>query len=88
MKDKYVILFGVIIIVTFSIGFYYPNCPIPPPVINCINITSVTTLEPGDCIGIQFFRYNAEGDDRYNLNGEYVTFGNFCNFYRYGRMDY
>jgi micrococcal nuclease len=32
------------------------------------------------CIGIQIFEWNAPGDDRYNLNGEYVTFKNACNY--------
>ena len=33
-----------------------------------------------DCIGIAYFEYNAPGDDRYNLNGEYVKFKNSCDF--------
>jgi len=33
-----------------------------------------------DCIGIPYFKYNAEGDDRENLNGEYVRFRNTCSF--------
>jgi micrococcal nuclease len=32
------------------------------------------------CIGIPYFKYNAEGDDTYNLNGEYVKFSNSCDF--------
>ena len=32
------------------------------------------------CIGVLFFRYNAEGNDWYNLNGEYVKFKNSCDF--------
>ncbi len=30
------------------------------------------------CIGILYFHWNAEGDDRYNLNDEYVVFRNTC----------
>jgi len=30
------------------------------------------------CIGISYFRWNAEGNDCYNLNDEYVTFINNC----------
>ena len=30
------------------------------------------------CIGISYFRWNAEGDDCENLNGEYVVFRNSC----------
>lgn len=30
------------------------------------------------CIGILYFHWNAEGDDRYNLNDEYVIFRNTC----------
>jgi micrococcal nuclease len=30
------------------------------------------------CIGISYFKWNAEGDDCDNLNGEYVTFVNTC----------
>lgn len=33
-----------------------------------------------DCIGIPFFHYNAEGNDNYNLNDEYVKFKNSCDF--------
>ncbi len=33
-----------------------------------------------DCIGIPYFKYNAEGDDKENLNGEYVKFRNTCSF--------
>jgi len=33
-----------------------------------------------DCIGIAYFQYNAPGDDRDNLNGEYVKFKNSCEF--------
>jgi micrococcal nuclease len=33
-----------------------------------------------DCIGIPYFRYNADGDDKENLNGEYVEFSNTCSF--------
>ena len=31
-----------------------------------------------NCIGIPYFKWNAEGDDCYNLNGEYVVFKNSC----------
>jgi endonuclease YncB( thermonuclease family) len=34
---------------------------------------------PENCIYISYFHYDAEGDDRYNLNDEYVTFKNKCN---------
>jgi micrococcal nuclease len=30
------------------------------------------------CIGISYFRWDAEGNDCYNLNDEYVTFKNSC----------
>jgi len=33
-----------------------------------------------DCIGIPYFRYNADGDDKENLNDEYVSFMNTCSF--------
>lgn len=32
------------------------------------------------CIGISYFHWNAEGDDCYNLNDEYVTFINSCSY--------
>jgi micrococcal nuclease len=32
------------------------------------------------CIGIQYFHWDAAGDDRYNLNDEYVTFINNCSY--------
>ncbi|MEM3478081.1 MAG: thermonuclease family protein [Archaeoglobaceae archaeon] len=32
----------------------------------------------GDCIGIAYFKWNAEGDDCVNLNDEYVVFVNNC----------
>ena len=32
------------------------------------------------CIGISYFKYNAEDNDRENLNGEYVSFKNSCDF--------
>ncbi len=32
------------------------------------------------CIGIQIFNYNAAGDDRYNLNDEYVILKNGCDY--------
>ncbi len=31
-----------------------------------------------ECIGILYFHWNAEGNDCYNLNDEYVTFKNTC----------
>lgn len=31
-----------------------------------------------NCIGIPYFKWNAEGDDCYNLNGEYIVFKNSC----------
>jgi|GEM_PF-1234503 len=34
---------------------------------------------PQNCIYISYFHYDASGDDRYNLNDEYVTFKNKCN---------
>jgi micrococcal nuclease len=34
---------------------------------------------PEKCIYISYFHYDAYGDDRYNLNDEYVTFKNKCN---------
>jgi micrococcal nuclease len=33
-----------------------------------------------DCIGLAFFNYNAEGDDRQNLNDEYFKLKNSCDF--------
>lgn len=33
-----------------------------------------------DCIGISFFRYDAEGNDNFNLNDEFVKFKNSCDF--------
>ena len=32
------------------------------------------------CIGISYFKWNAEGNDCDNLNGEYVTFINACSY--------
>jgi micrococcal nuclease len=32
------------------------------------------------CIGIFYFRYNAMGDDRNNLNDEYIEFRNSCTY--------
>ncbi len=32
------------------------------------------------CIGISYFKWNAEGNDCNNLNGEYVTFVNTCSY--------
>jgi len=32
------------------------------------------------CIGISYFKWNAEGSDCDNLNGEYVTFVNTCSY--------
>lgn len=32
------------------------------------------------CIGIAYFHYDAEGNDCYNLNDEYVTFKNACSY--------
>lgn len=34
--------------------------------------------ESSFCLGIHWLEYNAEGDDRDNINGEYVTFRNKC----------
>jgi len=31
------------------------------------------------CLAVEELHYNAEGDDRYNLNDEYVVFSNSCN---------
>lgn len=33
-----------------------------------------------DCIGIAYFHYNAEGNDKDNLNDEYVKFKSSCDF--------
>jgi len=33
-----------------------------------------------DCIGIEYFHYNAKGNDCVNLNDEYVKLRNTCNF--------
>ena len=33
-----------------------------------------------DCIVVSYFHWNAKGDDRKNLNDEYVTIENECNF--------
>jgi endonuclease YncB( thermonuclease family) len=46
-----------------------------------------TSPTPGEnvcddrCIGISYFHWNAEGDDCYNLNDEYVTFKNSCPYH-------
>ncbi len=42
-----------------------------------IGIWEPRTVYP-DCIGILYFHWNAEGNDNYNLNDEYVTFRNSC----------
>lgn len=50
----------------------------------CLNkeINLCKPPEPGECdntcIGISYFRWNAEGNDCDNLNGEYVKFENTC----------
>ncbi len=33
-----------------------------------------------DCFVISDFNYDAEGNDNYNLNDEYINFGNICSY--------
>jgi endonuclease YncB( thermonuclease family) len=41
--------------------------------------TTIVSPTPENCIYISYFHYDAGGDDRYNLNDEYVIFKNRCN---------
>jgi len=51
----------------------------------CLN-DKINLCKPGEdicdntCIGIDYFHWNAEGNDCYNLNDEYVTFRNSCSY--------
>ncbi|MEM5798200.1 MAG: thermonuclease family protein [Candidatus Aenigmatarchaeota archaeon] len=45
---------------------------------NRLGLWSVENLSR--CIGLSIIQYNAKGDDRYNLNDEYVVIKNACNF--------
>jgi len=47
--------------------------------IGCLCQT-VDTVCDNRCLGIQYFHWNAEGNDCENLNGEYVTFVNNCSY--------
>lgn len=38
------------------------------------------TWECNECIGITYFKWDAEGDDCMNPNGEFVVFKNLCEF--------
>lgn len=45
-----------------------------------IGIWQYTDIPDIFCIGIYYFRYNAIGDDRENLNDEYIEFRNKCTY--------
>jgi hypothetical protein len=43
-----------------------------------LGIWKYSEVQYAFCIGIYYFRFNAAGDDRKNLNDEYVEFRNRC----------
>jgi len=45
-----------------------------------LGIWQYETIPDVFCVGISQFRYNAWGNDNENLNGEFVTFRNFCTY--------
>jgi endonuclease YncB( thermonuclease family) len=45
-----------------------------------LGIWKISGIDDVFCIGIFYFRYNAMGDDRENLNDEYIEFRNKCTY--------